>query len=85
MKYECEPRCFNYPLECSKCKTTSDIYNHNPCFLDRNSDLVKRIKAEAIKEFADRLKEDFRNSTLWGLVSFDRIGNLVKEIVGEDK
>ena len=42
------------------------------------------IKAEAYKEFADRLKEDLKNSTLWGLVSFDRIDNFLKELVGED-
>ena len=42
-------------------------------------------KAEAIKEFAERLKEDFKKSTLWGLISFDRIDNIVKEMVGDDK
>ena len=37
----------------------------------------------AIEEFAERLKDDLKNSTLWGLVSFDRIDNLVKEMVGD--
>ena len=90
MKYECESRCFNYPLKCSECKATSDIYNPNPCFLDRNSDLVKRIRVEAIKEFAERLKE--KAPIIEGLyhktikpISCATIDNLVKEMVGEDK
>ena len=58
LKYECESRCFNYPVKCRECKETSDIYNPDPCFLDRNSDLVKQIKSEAIKEFADLVDRD---------------------------
>ena len=41
---------------------------------------LNTAKTEAIKEFAERLKEDLKNSTLWGLVSFDRIDKLVKEM-----
>ena len=40
-------------------------------------------KSEAIKEFADRLKEDLKSNNY--IVSFDRIDNLVKEMVGDDK
>ena len=43
-------------------------------------------KAEAIKEFEERLKEIYRNiPTLWGTVAVKHIDNLVKEMVGEDK
>ena len=37
----------------------------------------------AIKEFAEKLKEDLKSNNY--IVSFDRIDNLVKEMVGEDK
>lgn len=45
---------------------------------------MKEIRTEAIKEFAERLQEDLINSTLWGLVSFDRINNLVKKMTEGD-
>ena len=37
----------------------------------------------AIKEFVEKLKEDLKSNNY--IVSFDRIDNLVKEMVGEDK
>ena len=37
----------------------------------------------AIKEFAEKLKEDLKSNNY--IVSFDRIDNLVKEMVGDDK
>lgn len=37
----------------------------------------------AIKEFVEKLKEDLKSNNY--IVSFDRIDNLVKEMVGDDK
>ena len=37
----------------------------------------------AIKEFVEKLKEDLKSNNY--IVSFDRIDNLVKEMVGEDE
>ena len=37
----------------------------------------------AIKKFVEKLKEDLKSNNY--IVSFDRIDNLVKEMVGEDK
>ena len=43
-------------------------------------------RAEAIKEFAERLKEIYQNiPTLWGTVAVKCIDNLVKEMVGEQE
>lgn len=47
------------------------------------SDSIDNIKSEAIKEFVEKLKEDLKSNNY--IVSFDRIDNLVKEMVGEDK
>lgn len=41
------------------------------------------VRAEAIKEFVEKLKEDLKSNNY--IVSFDRIDNLVKEMVGDDK
>lgn len=41
---------------------------------------VKLERAEAIKEFVEKLKEDLKSNNY--IVSFDRIDNLVKEMVG---
>ena len=47
---------------------------------------IKIIKAEAIKEFAERLKESNHGTLSYctGWVDFDDIDNLVKEMVGEE-
>lgn len=47
------------------------------------SDSIDNIKSEAIKEFVEKLKEDLKSNNY--IVSFDRIDNLVKEMVGEQK
>lgn len=52
----------------------------NADLLDNHEISIKEARAEAIKEFAERLKDELKVSTLWGLVSFDRIDNLVKEM-----
>lgn len=43
----------------------------------------ENIKAEAIKEFVEKLKEDLKSNNY--IMSFDRIDNLVKEMVGEQE
>lgn len=83
MKYECESRCFNYPIKCYECKVTSDIYNHNPCFLDRNSDLVKQIKAEAIKEFLRKQEIELANNTDISAVGYQSVIELNIKILKE--
>ena len=84
LKYECESRCFNYPVKCRECKETSDIYNPDPCFLDRNSDLVKQIKAEGIKEFVETVDKAFSGvgTCNYGYVHY-KIHSLLKEKIGE--
>ena len=44
---------------------------------------IKTAKAEAIKEFAERLKEEIVQIPAWGRVAEKKIDNLVKEMVGE--
>ena len=46
---------------------------------------LKRARAEAIKKFAERLKEKSDDDTEWGLpyVLCEDIDNLVKEMVGD--
>lgn len=43
----------------------------------------EKAVAESIKEFVEKLKEDLKSNNY--IVSFDRIDNLVKEMVGDDK
>ena len=48
-----------------------------------HSRLIETARAEAIREFAERLKEDLKSNNY--IVSFDRIDNLVKEMAGEQE
>ena len=50
--------------------------------LNQSEDYRVIAKAEAIKEFADRLKADCPDKLL--VIHFDAIDNLVKEMVGEE-
>ena len=43
---------------------------------------IEKIKAEAIKEFAERLKATFPNNSHWVKPS-EKVDNLVKEMVGD--
>ena len=60
-------------------------------YIEIENTAIAEAKAEAYKEFAERLKENptqyfyetNRDMTI-SLVSFDRIDNLVKEMVGND-
>lgn len=40
------------------------------------------IKSEAVKEFAERLKERFIDIPLWGVCAIDKVDGLVKEMEG---
>ena len=61
---------------------------------DEAEALIKKAKSEAVKEFAERLKEKVQNQYWYNyekdvqvhrqVVSTDDIDNLVKEMVGED-
>ena len=44
---------------------------------------LKTTKAEAIKEFVERLKKEIAHIPAWGSVAEKKIDNLVKEMVGE--
>lgn len=45
-----------------------------------------KIKVEAYKEFAEKLKEEYRNIMLYGkIVKVSTIDNLLKEMVGEEE
>lgn len=51
-------------------------------------DNIEKIKSEAVKEFAERLKDKHKHNktSVVSLVTvFDNINKLVKEMVGEDK
>ena len=54
-----------------------------------NSNTIANVRAEAVKEFAERLKESEYQSSDWShgehpyVVEVDDIDNLVKEMVGE--
>ena len=50
---------------------------------ESHAPIIKKAKAEAVKEFAERLKRDCPDKLL--VMHFDAIDNLVKEMVGEDK
>ena len=105
-KYTCD-ECPYKPCGCSYalCKDALDLINRQQAELERltinmnafglgmkrEKERADTIRAEAIKEFAEKLKEDL------GIWSFDftyyadraeargYIDNLVKEMVGEDK
>lgn len=52
-------------------------------FMDR-SEAIKQLKAEAVKEFAEMLKEYTHDIVLYGeVVTMSRINNLVKEFTEE--
>lgn len=70
----------------------SDLLKRNKRNCDRirmiTTETAKKIKAEAIKEFAERLKEEFGQSDIFcprTIVSVTETGldDLVKEMVGE--
>jgi hypothetical protein len=51
---------------------------------DDYEDFKNQLKAEAIKEFAERLKEKAKNNEWNGTICGVDIDNLVKEMVGEE-
>ena len=83
----------NLTLEkcCENCIYEEKALQAQPCcecFSFRNftpKDFLKLIKAEAYKEFADKLKPEFKNliSCNEGFV-YHIIDNLLKELVGEE-
>ena len=47
---------------------------------------TNKIKVEAYKEFAEKLKEEYRNIVLYGkIVKVSTIDNLLKEMVGDEE
>ena len=54
--------------------------------ISRLAPAIKEIKAEAYKEFVDRLKEKKLQSTMdRRICTFEMIDNLLKEMVGEEE
>lgn len=77
---------------CEFCKYKEKHPYEEPCDMCKGYDLYepsiteKEIKAEAYKEFAERLKDMHKHNTtsVVSLVTvFDNINNLLKEMVGE--
>ena len=60
-----------------------EILSHYKCVMQEKH----KAQAQAIKEFAERLKEkaDYFSDLLFKVVEVDEIDNLVKEMVGDDK
>ena len=56
-------------------------YKYNKT-LNQLNDYQSIARTEAIKSFAEELKEDLKSNDY--IVSFERIDNLVKEMVGEE-
>ena len=63
--------------------TLDDVLDRQPLLVERSE---KYAKAEAYKEFAERLKEKKLYNYEWecNVVECDTIDNLLKELVGED-
>ena len=68
--------------EIERLKAKANHYNY--CYENFVNTPISRIKAEAYKEFAERLKEKGRSS-LGNQFVIGWIDNLLKELVGEDK
>ena len=73
-------------------KDTLDLINCQQAEIEKRESDFKSMqecaryfenKYEAIKEFVEKLKEDFKSNNY--IVSFDRIDNIVKEMGGEDE
>jgi hypothetical protein len=79
-KNVCEPR---YKEEIKRLKLENALFTSERTLHEIGiSELVLKHKAEAIKEFAERLKEKIR--TMERLIIYDEdIDNLVKEMVGD--
>ena len=79
-----------------KLKETLDLINRQKAEIERLKGMVSQnegvlpryeqlIKAEAIKEFAERLKENSIATFSWnGVVLVEEIDNLLKEMVGDN-
>lgn len=49
--------CFNFPKKCEECNAISDIYNHYPCF--KNKDVIEVVRCKDCKHWncASRVTE----------------------------
>ena len=64
----------------------ADISWFREAKISRLAPAIKEIKAEAYKEFVDRLKEKKLQSTMdRRICTFEMIDNLLKEMVGEEE
>ena len=84
---------FNHPDGCVHARDALDIINRQKAEIERLNnhilDVTKMVKAEAVKEFAERLKTRCYPWETYGhfhslVTSEECIDNLVKEMVGED-
>lgn len=73
--------------EIERLKAENDGYKHIDTILHTAIDkLTANIKSEAIKKFAERLKEKKLNSTIYSRIcTNEMIDNLVKEMVGDSE
>lgn len=62
-----------------------EMINRHKADVDRLDETIRTIRAEAIKEFAERVKEKaYEIKGAYDVVEVDTIDNLVKEMVGDD-
>lgn len=59
------------------------VYQANQQLINALNKSYFLAKAEAYKEFADRLKETFPNNSHW-IKPREKVDNLLKEMVGDD-
>ena len=71
-------------------KHALDLINRQKAEIERYKGVIKRLendvqtaKAEAVKEFAERLKAEVSHIPAWGSVAEKKIDNLVKEMTEE--
>lgn len=66
------------------CAEIDELIIAKDLLFDEAEALIKKAKAEAIKEFAERLKEKWRVAQVGRLFNLHKeIDNLVKEMVGD--
>ena len=68
-----------------KLKNIDDVINMTliPIMTEKSQKFEAEIKAEAVKEFAERLKEKAKSNEWNGTICGLDIDNLIKEMIGE--
>lgn len=73
-----QDECSNYGVECSECFAMADIYNHHPCYRDK--DFIEVVRCKYCKHYVysnDRYGKcelDMNNNILWKPTDFCSYG-----------